>query len=139
VFTVAVALPILGLMVVLLLLVEVRHYRAGRHLISRRRFALRLLAGLLMLALLAAVFFGIFVLKLREAHGRAQLFLGFWSGCLLLAIALVWVMLADMREVGDRLTQRQHEIWRDMARFLASHMTRDRGGESAGPDAEGEE
>jgi len=125
-------------MVVVLLLVEVRHYRAGRHLISRRRFALRLVAGLLMLALLAAVFVGLFVLRLRDARGNPPLFLSFWSGCLVAAIALVWVMVADMREVADRSTQRQHQVWRDMARFIASHMTRDGGGRS-GPGTEGEE
>ncbi len=127
VFTVAVALPILGLVVVILLLVEVRQYRAGRHLISRRRFALRMAAGLLLLLLLAAVFVGLFALKLRSAAARTEQFLAYWSGCLLVAVALVWVMLADMREVGDRFLQRQHEMWRDMAQFIAAHMTREGG------------
>jgi len=122
VFTVAVALPILGLIVVILLLVEIRQYSAGRHLISRRRFALRLVTGLLILLLFAAVFVGLFVLRLREPYAHPTLFLGFWSGCLLVAVALVWVMLADMREVEDRFSQRQHELWRDMARFISNHM-----------------
>jgi hypothetical protein len=136
-FALALGLPILGLMVIILLLVEVRHYRAGRHLISRRRFALRLAAGLLMLALLAAVFVGLFLLGLRDARGNPPLFLSFWSGCLVAAIALVWLMLADMREVVDRSTQRQHQVWRDMARFIARQVSRDgRGG--SGPGAEGD-
>lgn len=127
-FTVAVALPILALIIIILLLVEVRHYYAGRHLVSRRRFVLRIVAGLLLLALLAVVFVGLFVLKLHSARTQPTLFLGFWSGCLLVALALAWVMLADMREVEDRFTQRQHEIWRDMARFLAGHISpEDRG------------
>lgn len=130
-FAVAVSLAVLAVMVVILLLVEVRQYRTGRRMISRRRFVLRLVAGLLMLVLLAAVFVGVFVLNLTAARANFSLFMGYWSGCLIVALALVWVMMADMREVGDRLTERQHEIWRDMARFIA-----DRGGVKDGEDAD---
>jgi hypothetical protein len=122
VFAVAVVLPILGLMVLILLLLEFRVYQAGRTIISRRRFVLRLIAGCLLIGLLAAVFAGIFLLGLRDATGHPQLFLAYWSGCLLIAVALIWVMLADMREVEDRLSQRQHELWRDMARFVADQL-----------------
>jgi uncharacterized membrane protein len=134
VYSVAVALVTLGLIVVLLLLVEVRQYGAGRRFISRRRFALRLVAGLLMLVLLAAVFVGLFVLRLHNAYARPTLFLGFWSGCLLVAVALVWVMLADMREVEDRFSKRQHELWRDMARFVADQMKAKKQGDSGAHD-----
>ena len=118
-YAVAVSLAVLAVMVVVLLLVEVRQYRTGRRIISRRRFVLRLAAGILMLVLLAAVFVGLFVLKLTEARSQISLFMGYWSGCIVVALALVWVMMADMKEVGDRYTARQHEIWRDMARFIA--------------------
>lgn len=121
-FGVALALVIVALIVVILLLVEVGHYRAGRYLLSGRRFALRLAAGLLMLVLLGAVFVGLFLLRLTEAQAHPTLFLGFWCGCLVVAVALVWVMLADMREVGNRLSERQHQIWRDLARFLAGQI-----------------
>jgi len=130
-FTVAVSLVVLGVMIATLLMVEIRQYRAGRYLISRRRFVLRLVAGLLMLVLLAAVFVGLFVLRLTDAGTRLSLFMGFWSGCIVVAVVLVWVMLADLREVGDRFTERQHEIWRDMARFIA-----DRGRVADGEDAD---
>jgi len=130
-FAVAVSLAVLAIMVVILLLVEVRQYRTGRRMISRRRFVLRLVAGLLMLVLLAAVFVGLFVLKLTEARANLSLFMGYWSACLIVALALVSVMMADMREVGDRFTERQHEIWRDMARFIA-----DRGRVTDGEDAD---
>jgi uncharacterized membrane protein len=122
VYTVAVVLPVLGLIVLLLLLVEIRHYCAGRHLITRRRLVLRVVAGVLMLLLLAAVFVGLFVLHLRDAYARPQLFLAFWSSCVLAAVALVWVMLADMQEVEDRFTRRQHKLWEEMARFVADQI-----------------
>jgi hypothetical protein len=68
--------------------------------------------------------------------------MGFWSGCIMLAVVLVWVMLADVREVGDRFTQRQHGIWREMARFLAGRTSADKGagsGAGAEPSRPGDE
>jgi len=120
----AIALPAAATLVALLLLVEIRKYRAGRHLISARRLALRLIAGVLLIGLLAAVFVGLFVLRLLDAAARPQLFLGFWSGCLAAAFLLLILMLADVREVEHRSLQRQHEIWRDFARYLAGHLQR---------------
>ncbi len=99
-------------------------YKAGRHLISARRLGLRLIAGVLLLALVALVFIGLFVLHLREAAARPQFFLTFWSVCLLLAVLLIMVMLADLHEVGERYSQRQNEIWRDFASFLAKQVVK---------------
>jgi Tfp pilus assembly protein PilN len=125
VYGLALALLILTLFVLTLAVVEVRQYRAGRVLISRRRFLLRMLAGMLMLLLLAAVFVGLFVLRLGDAQARPQLFLGYWFGCISVAAALVWVMLSDMHEVEELSSRRQHQLWREMARFVAEHMKRD--------------
>ena len=117
-------------------MVEIRQFRTGRRLISRHRFALRLVAGMLMLVLLAAVFVGLFVVRLTQAEPRFALFMGYWSGCIVIAVVLVWAMMADVREVDDRLTERQHQIWRDMAQLLAGRMKRE-GGESSGPERPG--
>ena len=137
-YAVAIVLPILGLIVLLLLLVEIRQYGAGRHLISRRRLVLRVVAGLLMLTLLAAVFVGLFVLQLKDAYARPQLFLAFWSGCVLVAVALVWVMLADMQEVEDRFSRGQHKLWKEMARFVADQINSKEQGKPA-PKGDAEE
>ncbi len=123
--TIGVSLAILGIMVVLLLLVEVRSFRTRRTLITRRRLLLRLAAGVMLLALLSAVFVGLFVLRLVDTQSRPQLFVAYWSGCLLIAIALVWAMLTDLREVEDKFNARRHEIWHDMARFVAEQMKGD--------------
>jgi len=114
-----VALPVLALLVFLLLLVEVRRYRTGRHLLSPRRFALRVAGGLLMIGLLCAIFIGLFLLRLTSAGGRPELFLVYWLGCIAVALALIFVMVADMKAVEQGYTRRQHEIWRDFARFIA--------------------
>ena|GEM_PF-1732097 len=135
-FTVAISLVILSLIVVILLMVEIRQFRTGRRLISRRRFALRLVAGMLMLVLLAAVFVGLFVVRLTQAEARPALFMGYWSGCILIAVILVGAMMADVREVDERLTERQHQIWRDMAQLLAGRVKRE-GGESSGRERPG--
>lgn len=116
---VAIALPILIVVFVLLLLAEVRRFKAGRHLISPRRLGLRLIAGGLMIVLLTAVFLGLFVLDLNEVRGRPHLFLVFWSACLGVSVLVILVMLADMREVEDRYAQRRHELSRDFARSAA--------------------
>lgn len=139
-YSVAVALPIFAIIVVILMLVEIRQYRMRRHLITRRRFVLRLVTGALMLALLSGVFVGLFVLRLSSATGQPGLFFAYWSGCLAVAVILVLVMLADMREVEGRSSEREHEIWRDMASFVASQTSGDKRGESeAGGEGKSEE
>jgi len=135
VFALALGLVILAVVVILMLLVEVRQYRAGRRLLSARRFALRIIAGVLLLALLGAIFAGLFLLRLTRAEGNVQLFLTFWGGCALLATALVWIMMADLQETRKRAAQRQHEIWRDFARYIADTVSpAPRGQESPGKD-----
>lgn len=135
VFALALALLILALAVIVMLLIEVRQYRAGRRLLSARRFALRIIAGALLLALLGAIFAGVFLLRLTHAEGDATLFLAFWGGCTVMAIALVWVMVADLQETRKRAAARQHEIWRDFARYIADNVSSGpRGRQSPGKD-----
>ncbi len=121
---IGIALPIFAFVVLLVLIGEVHRYKSGRHIISARRLGLRLVAGALLLTLIALVFIGLFVLHLRVAAPRPQLFIAFWSTCLLIAVLLIMVMLADLREVGERYTQRQHEIWRDFASFVAKQVAK---------------
>jgi uncharacterized membrane protein len=138
VYAIAVTLSILGLIVLLLVLVEVRSFRSGRALISRRRLSLRIAAGVLLLTLLAAVFIGLFVLRLTGAQERPQAFFVYWSSCLLVAIVLIWVMLADLQHVESRYSARQQEIWRDMARFVAEQTASEEGQAPAAKDENSE-
>jgi len=121
-YAVGISLTILGLIVLVLLLLEIRSFQAGRTLITRRRLVLRVVAGLLLLALLVAVFVGIFMLRLTTAEQRPQLFLVYWTSCLLVAIVLVWVMLADLQEVESRYSERRQQIWRDMSEFVGHEL-----------------
>jgi len=119
---VALASAIVG--VLILLAVEARKWAAGRLFISRRRFALRIAAGLILAALLAGVFVGLLILRLAEPTGRPLLFLGYWLGCLVIALGLIVVALAEMKQV--RLGEKAGESanWREIARLLADHSQR---------------
>lgn len=118
--TIGVALILACLATVALVAREVTAYRLGRSVISRRRFTLRLVAGMLLFSLFAAVFLGLYVLDLERAKDSPQFFLAYWSGCLLAAVLLIWVMFADLREVEDHFEARQRRIWEDMARYVAN-------------------
>jgi hypothetical protein len=118
----AVLLPALAILVALLQIVEVRKYRTGRHLISGRRLALRVIAGALLILLLASVFVGVFILKLLDATAQPRVFLVYWGSCMAAAFGLMLVMLADVREVENRSRTRQHEMWREFARFIAGQI-----------------
>jgi uncharacterized membrane protein len=119
---VGIALLLMTAGAVALLVTEIYRRFTGASLVSRRRFALRLIAGLLLVSLLVAVFLGLFVLGLEEAGARPNLFLAFWSGCVVIAFLLIFVMLADMREVEDSYSRHQREIWGDFARCLADSL-----------------
>jgi len=123
VLAIAIILLVLAFIFAALLINEVRRFNTGRHLISPRRLALRLVAGFLLFVLLAMVFMGLFLLRLKEPGPRPQLFVVFWSACLVIAVALIVVMLADLREVGKRYLQRQSDLWRDFAAYLAKNPT----------------
>jgi hypothetical protein len=60
----------------------------------------------------------------KYAQAHPQVVLALWTLCLGLALALVFTMLADIQEVEDRLSQREHDIWREFARIVASKEKR---------------
>jgi len=126
--TLAIILPALGIAVIILMLVEMREWRSGRSVISTGQAVLRLVGGFVLLGLLTAIFLGLFILGLRSPTGRPILFLAWWSGCLALAIALLFLAFADMRRVEQRRRERETELWRDFARTLADRIKRERGG-----------
>jgi hypothetical protein len=122
---VGVALAVLCLLTLILLALEVRSYASGRTLITARRLVLRLIAGVILLALLAAVYAGLFLLDLRSAEPRPQVFAAYWLTCLLLAFVLMWVMMMDLREVETKFEERKQRMWEDMARFVEDRTKQD--------------
>jgi uncharacterized membrane protein len=114
--------------VLTLLAVEVRHWQTGRRIIGRRRFIIRLLGGGLLLALLAAIFLGLYVFQLAEPTRRgAALWLAYWGGCILAAFFLMTIAIADAREVETRFGEGEKELWKDLLRWV---MRRSKEGET---------
>jgi hypothetical protein len=105
--------------VLLLILIEIRKWQTGRSLISKRQFAIRMVGGALLWALVTAVFVGIYVLRLGTPKGHPVLFLIFWLSCVAAAFVLMFLAIADLRQVENQQTQRQAQLWRDMARIVA--------------------
>jgi predicted small integral membrane protein len=123
----SILLPALGIAVIILMLVEVRQWRADRTGIPGRQMALRIAGGVIMLALLTAIFLGLYIPGLRSPAGRPVFFVAWWTGCLLAAIGLIVLALADMRRVERRQREREHALWREFARTLAERIRRERG------------
>ncbi len=117
---IAVLLPVTACAIACLLCLEVRKYRSGQQIISLRRFRLRLAAGAVAMVLCAAIFAILFLLPHDFMHAHPAVALAALIVCLAAAIALIWIMLADIQEVENRLSQREHEIWRDFARLVAA-------------------
>jgi protein-S-isoprenylcysteine O-methyltransferase Ste14 len=136
--TLSILLPALAIGVIILMLVEFRAWRAGRSVISAGQIALRMVGGAILLALLAAIFLGLFILHLRNPHGQPIVFLAWWTGCLILAIGLLFLALEDMRHVEQRQREQEHQIWREFARMMAERMGGSRGDKPPGtPDERG--
>lgn len=132
----AVVLPLLVVVVAVLLGAEVGRFRAGQHLVSPRRLGLRLVAGGLMILLLVAVFLGLFAFQLRRPEARPALFLVYWSACLVVAVALMLVMLADVKEVEARSAQRRRELRRDFAQSILKAQAAAKQRELTAPEGE---
>jgi hypothetical protein len=114
--------------VLTLLAIEVRQWQAGRRIIGRRRFFVRMLGGSLLLALVAAIFFGLYVFGLAEpTRAGPVLWLAYWGGCIVAAFFLMILAIADARDVETKLGEREKELWRDLLRWA---MRRGKDGET---------
>jgi small-conductance mechanosensitive channel len=138
-YAIAVLLAALFLAVLILAMVEAREYTSGRSLISRRRFVIRMLAAGLMLAEVAAIFSGLFVLNLRRPAGHPALWAAWWSGCILGGFVLMFLALADAKELETRQGERERQLWREFARSLAFRKERDKDSEGEGGEADSED
>jgi len=107
--------------VIALLVAEERRWRAGRLLLSRGRFVLRMMTGVMLLVLLAGMVAG-YEVVLAEGFVKARplFFLSYWTTCIVLAFGLVVMALVELRYVARAARKRQEsELWRDVASFLA--------------------
>jgi len=107
--------------VIALLVAEVRRWRAGRLVLPRGRFILRVVTGVMLLVLLAGMVAGYeVVLAAGFVKARPLFFLSYWMTCIVLAFGLVVLALVELRYVARAAKQKQEkELWRDVATFLA--------------------
>ena len=112
-------LPVAIFVVLTFMVLEALRWQRGALIISRRRFRIRMLAGVLLVLLLAALFVGRFILVLTDPSGpRAELFWAWWLGCLLVALGLLYLAGVDMNELDSTRLERENELWRDFARLV---------------------
>jgi uncharacterized protein YhhL (DUF1145 family) len=128
-------LGVLVVAIITLLLVETRQYRAGRSLVTRRQYALRMVGGVLMLGLVVALFVGIYVLRLTSPPPRPMALTVFVLACLVLLFGLMFMAVADARAVEKRQSEFEGRLWRD---FLMQVARLERG-ESDRPEAAAED
>lgn len=122
----AVVMLVVIFAVLTFLAVEVRKWTAGRRFISRRRFVLRVVSGIVLFGLLTAIFIGVLILRLQTPTGRPTLFLVYWFACLLVAVALMILALQELKQVKLRELQGEHELWREVARLFVSQSRKKR-------------
>jgi len=108
-----VAVLLLGLMVgvVVLALVEVRSWQAGRRIGPIRQMYWRIAGAGLSFVILLLMFIGRYLL--RNVHPLTAI--SYWVGCLGLACVLFLLALWDMRETGRVLSEKRKEL---MNKFL---------------------
>ena len=135
-YAIAMVLAALFFAVLTLVLIEVRKYATGRSLIGRRRFIIRILGAALLLADVAAIFSGLFLLNLRRPAGHPWLWLGWWSGCIIVGFALMFLALADAKELEAVQGERERQLWRDFARELKPRAESEKGPDSDGGEAD---
>jgi len=132
----AVVLPLLLLVVLGLIWNEVRQWRQGQSMISSRRFVLRMIGGGVLFTLILAIFLGLFVLDIEHPKQQPVLFSVFWLSCVVLAFALMFLAIADVKEIELRQNEAEHTMWREFARQLAGLPPEEKGKEPPKSDGQ---
>ena len=86
------------LLILVLLAIEVEGWISGRRLVNRKQKVLRTLSGIFILAILAMIIIG-------DGPARAYhplVAVGWWFVCFSLAVAVLLMALADMKQVALR-------------------------------------
>lgn len=86
------------LLVLLLLAIEIEGWISGRRLVNRKQKVLRTLSGIFILAIFAMILVGDSVV--RALHPLAGM--AYWLLCFSLAVAVVLMALADVKQVTLR-------------------------------------
>lgn len=123
-FTIVMALAML--IVVILAMREVQHFRMKRETYGLRRLTLRLTTSGMLFFLLCSILIGVRVFGLEYGDGIVQLFIAFWLCIFLLTGAILCLVIADFRMAddvpsGQHARVSQEEIQRIIAEHQATH------------------
>ena len=100
-------------MVIAVLALEVRAWRAGTRVVTRRQRALRVASAVLLVAIMAMILVG--DRWLRESYGLPAA-IAYWVFCFGLALSLVVLALLDLKEVGLGYGEDRKRILGDIAK-----------------------
>ncbi len=90
---------------------QLLQYRRGQHVISRRQLVTRMLTAALLLAIIVLIFVG----AAYPWPGPLQA-LAFWTVLTVLAIIVIFISMADLRQVERQKHIRQAELYRSIQR-----------------------
>lgn len=109
-YTAGVLLACAAMALIIGLVHQVWLYTRGRQLLSRRQFILRLVNGLLLLAVIGLMFFGVLY---RFTDLRVALL--YWAALGLLPVVVIIIAWLDLRELQRYRHQRQAELYQNLA------------------------
>ena len=94
---------------------QVLQYRRGQHVISKRQLVMRLVTAALLLTIIVLIFWA--ALYPWPSPLAA---LVFWTALTLVAILVIFIALADLRQVEREKHLRQAELYRSIQRLKDS-------------------
>lgn len=100
---------------------EVYYFRHRRTVIAPGQFVLRMIVGAIFLALLSLIFGGVIgAFKFRSTESE----LWFWMCCLLLAVALLFLLLIDAHLLYKSRMRFRERLYEDLARDMLRSIVR---------------
>lgn len=100
---------------------EIKLFRSGRSIISKRQLIVRMIGGAITIALVAKVMAGVLFVQ-PEVHSGSY-FVRYWLGCVGLAFLAVVVALMDACSVLGYGRKRHREISGGIGRLYATVMS----------------
>lgn len=91
---------------------QVLQYRRGQHVISKRQLVMRLVTAALLLTIIVLIFWAALY---QWPSPLAALI--FWTALTLVAILVIFIALADLRQVEREKHLRQAELYRSIQRL----------------------
>lgn len=107
--------------IVIAVVLEVYHFRHKRTVIAAGQLVLRMIVGAIFLALLSLIFGGVIgAFKFKSTESE----LWFWMCCLLLAVALLFLLLIDAHLLYKSRMRFRERLYEDLARNMLQSIVR---------------